>query len=90
MEEESNPVFETNLQLTTIDEAERSMSTATPDHLTITEANFEIDREDNRTYLKVEQKKPTTAGIWFWYLYELCSYFVHTFLVPIVFSLLPA
>ncbi|KAK8516447.1 hypothetical protein V6N13_097734 [Hibiscus sabdariffa] len=31
---------------------------------------------------------PTTGEIWGWYVYELCSYFVHTALVPMVFSLI--
>ncbi|GMI95603.1 hypothetical protein HRI_003229600 [Hibiscus trionum] len=43
--------------------------------------------ETSRQYSKPEHK-PTTGEIWVWYVYELCSYFVHTALIPIVFSLI--
>jgi hypothetical protein len=32
--------------------------------------------------------KPTTGETWLWYLYELCSYFIHTTLVPVLFPLI--
>lgn len=34
------------------------------------------------------QDKPTKGEVMLWYLYGLCSYFVHTVLIPIVFPLI--
>ncbi|XP_021287618.1 uncharacterized protein LOC110419063 [Herrania umbratica] len=48
---------------------------------------MERAREANRTYSRLEPK-PERQEIWAWYAYELCSYFVHTALIPIVFSLI--
>ncbi|CAN1174921.1 hypothetical protein LINPERPRIM_LOCUS10215 [Linum perenne] len=33
-------------------------------------------------------EKPSTVEVWIWYLYELCSYFIHSSLLPIVFPLM--
>ncbi|OMO93454.1 hypothetical protein COLO4_16886 [Corchorus olitorius] len=44
-------------------------------------------KEDYTTYARLEPK-PSRAEIWAWYAYELCSYFVHTALIPMVFSLI--
>lgn len=41
------------------------------------------------TYSRLEHK-PTRQELWAWYAYELCSYFVHTALIPIIFSLIIA
>ncbi|KAL3635786.1 hypothetical protein CASFOL_020333 [Castilleja foliolosa] len=38
--------------------------------------------------LEAYEEKPTKCEILVWYLYELCSYFVHTVLIPIVFPLI--
>lgn len=48
---------------------------------------MERAREAYRTYSRLEPK-PERREIWAWYAYELCSYFVHTALIPIVFSLI--
>ncbi|EEF42568.1 uncharacterized protein LOC8283020 [Ricinus communis] len=32
--------------------------------------------------------KPTKGEVWVWYLYELCSYFIHNTLVPVLFPLI--
>ncbi|KAB2053840.1 hypothetical protein ES319_A12G214100v1 [Gossypium barbadense] len=45
------------------------------------------NKEAYSTYSRVEHK-PTRQEIWAWYAYELCSYFVHTVLIPVVFSLI--
>ncbi|MBA0656914.1 hypothetical protein Goklo_009237 [Gossypium klotzschianum] len=45
------------------------------------------NKEAYSTYSRVEHK-PTRKEIWAWYAYELCSYFVHTVLIPVVFSLI--
>lgn len=45
------------------------------------------NKEAYSTYSRVEHK-PTRQEIWPWYAYELCSYFVHTVLIPVVFSLI--
>ncbi|KAL3818307.1 hypothetical protein ACJIZ3_004212 [Penstemon smallii] len=37
---------------------------------------------------KEYEEKPTKGEVLLWYLYELCSYFVHTLLIPIVFPLI--
>lgn len=34
------------------------------------------------------QDKPTKGEVLAWYFYELCSYFIHTVLIPIVFPLI--
>ncbi|XP_051137784.1 uncharacterized protein LOC127256000 [Andrographis paniculata] len=39
-------------------------------------------------YGGIEDNKPTQCEILMWYLYGLCSYFVHTVLIPIVFPLI--
>ncbi|XVE99933.1 hypothetical protein REPUB_Repub03eG0242900 [Reevesia pubescens] len=44
-------------------------------------------REVYDTYSRLEHK-PTRPELYAWYVYELCSYFVHTALIPIVFSLI--
>ncbi|CAN0910182.1 hypothetical protein LINGRAHAP2_LOCUS26150 [Linum grandiflorum] len=33
-------------------------------------------------------EKPSSVEVWIWYLYELCSYFLHSALLPIVFPLM--
>ncbi|XWS49333.1 hypothetical protein CRYUN_Cryun13aG0154700 [Craigia yunnanensis] len=48
---------------------------------------MERAKETYRTYSRLEHK-PTRQELWAWYAYELCSYFVHTVLIPIVFSLI--
>ena len=48
---------------------------------------IERAREAYMTYSRIEHK-PTRQELWAWYAYELCSYFVHTALIPIVFSLI--
>ncbi|XVF52092.1 hypothetical protein PTKIN_Ptkin04bG0237200 [Pterospermum kingtungense] len=48
---------------------------------------MERARETHRTYSRLEHK-PTRQEIWAWYAYELCSYFVHTALIPMIFSLI--
>ncbi|MBA0563696.1 hypothetical protein Golob_008665 [Gossypium lobatum] len=45
------------------------------------------NKEAYSTYSRVEHK-PTRREIWAWYAYELCSYFIHTVLIPVVFSLI--
>lgn len=32
--------------------------------------------------------KPTSGEVWIWYLYELCSYFIHNTLIPVLFPLI--
>ncbi|KAL3844439.1 hypothetical protein ACJIZ3_001842 [Penstemon smallii] len=44
-------------------------------------------QEVYKTYGGIEDK-PTKGEVLVWYLYELCSYFVHTVLIPIVFPLI--
>ncbi|GMJ00221.1 hypothetical protein HRI_003691300 [Hibiscus trionum] len=48
---------------------------------------MEIAKEAFRTYSRLEHKPPRHET-WAWYAYELCTYFVHTVLIPIVFSLI--
>ncbi|XP_039052019.1 uncharacterized protein LOC120193652 [Hibiscus syriacus] len=48
---------------------------------------MEMAKEAFRAYSGLEHKPPRHE-IWVWYAYELCSYFVHTVLIPIVFSLI--
>lgn len=48
---------------------------------------MEGTRETCRPHSKLETKA-TKGEVWVWYVYELCSYFVHTVLIPIVFSLI--
>ncbi|KAE8677527.1 putative Extensin-3 precursor [Hibiscus syriacus] len=48
---------------------------------------MESTRETSRPYSTLEHK-PSRGEIWVWYVYELCSYFVHIALIPIVFSLI--
>ncbi|KAG8486517.1 hypothetical protein CXB51_020008 [Gossypium anomalum] len=48
---------------------------------------MEGTRETCRPYSRLEPQ-PTKGEVWVWYVYELCSYFVHTVLIPIVFSLI--
>lgn len=45
-------------------------------------------RRARRQVRKKYEEKPTNAEVVMWYLYELCSYFVHTVLIPIVFPLI--
>lgn len=44
-------------------------------------------REAYKSY-EVEQEKPTKIEVLGWYLYEFCSYFVQTVLIPLVFPLI--
>lgn len=44
-------------------------------------------REVYRAYGGIEDK-PTKGEVLVWYLYGMCSYFVHTVLIPIVFPLI--
>ncbi|KAG2676771.1 hypothetical protein I3760_12G067900 [Carya illinoinensis] len=44
-----------------------------------------------KAYMKYEgqqEGKPAGLEVWGWYLYEFCSYFVHSVLIPIVFPLI--
>ncbi|KAH6759843.1 hypothetical protein C2S51_016792 [Perilla frutescens var. frutescens] len=56
---------------------------ATPDVHSVT---MKIQRA--REVYGVIEEKPTNVEVLLWYLYELCSYFVHTVLIPIVFPLI--
>lgn len=48
---------------------------------------IERAREIYKAYAGVEEK-PTKSEVLGWYFYGLCSYFVHTVLIPIVFPLI--
>lgn len=52
-------------------------------------AAMEIQRARDAyiAYAEVEEK-PNKVEILSWYFYELCSYFIHTVLIPIVFPLI--
>ncbi|XP_038683553.1 uncharacterized protein LOC119983887 isoform X2 [Tripterygium wilfordii] len=41
-----------------------------------------------KTYKMVEEAKPLREEVWSWYLYELCTYFIHTTLMPVIFPLI--
>lgn len=45
--------------------------------------------EDYRRYSGDDQEmKPTKVEVFGWHLYGMCSYFIHTVLIPIVFPLI--
>lgn len=44
-------------------------------------------REGYNEYEEIGEK-PTRFEVWGWYMYEFCSYFVQTVLIPIVFPLI--
>ncbi|KAI3418533.1 uncharacterized protein J3R85_013740 [Psidium guajava] len=58
---------------------------ATPD-VHGTGMKIERAKEAYAEHLSIEEK-PSKAEVYSWYLYELCSYFIQTALVPIVFPL---
>ncbi|KAF8033535.1 hypothetical protein BT93_D2202 [Corymbia citriodora subsp. variegata] len=63
-----------------------SVVAATPD---VHDTSMKIERakEVYAEYLSIEEK-PSKVEVYSWYLYGLCSYFIQTILVPIVFPLL--
>ncbi|KAL5862003.1 hypothetical protein ACOSQ4_003299 [Xanthoceras sorbifolium] len=63
---------------------EESKDMETPD---VQNAAMKIERARG-AYRDYEDHKPSKLEIWSWYLYGLCSYFVLTILVPVVFPLI--
>ncbi|XP_022733981.1 uncharacterized protein LOC111287596 [Durio zibethinus] len=85
MAEESSEI-QSNQELVQATESnEQEMNRSTSDVRDIS-MKMERARETYRTYSRLE-RKPTRQELWAWYAYEMCSYFVHTVLIPIVFSL---
>lgn len=72
-------------------------STRSPDVMSAFRASPEMKKEDKRDWglspsrvLLQSQQKPSRAEELGWYLYGLCSYFIQTTLVPIIFPLIVA
>lgn len=51
---------------------------------------MKMERAEKAYMVYEEQEGGNPAGleVWGWYLYEFCSYFVHSVLIPIVFPLI--
>ncbi|CAI0419403.1 unnamed protein product [Linum tenue] len=62
-------------------------SISTPD-LHDTGLKLERAREAYAGYNSDVMEKPSKVEVWIWYLYEVCSYFIHSCLLPIVFPLM--
>ncbi|KAF5732146.1 hypothetical protein HS088_TW18G00836 [Tripterygium wilfordii] len=64
----------------------RAADMETPD---VSDVAMKIERagEVYKAYSGVEAM-PSTEEVWSWYLYELCTYFIHTTLIPVVFPLM--
>ncbi|CAK7356031.1 unnamed protein product [Dovyalis caffra] len=73
-------------EFSTASGSEDVKDTATPD-VHNTAMKIERAREVYGAYTGTVGK-PTKGETWLWYLYELCSYFIHTTLVPILFPLI--
>lgn len=67
-------------------EAHDDVDMATPDVHNVA-MKIQRAREVYKAYGGFEEK-PTKLEVLLWYLYGLCSYFVHTVLIPIVFPLI--
>ncbi|XP_060178481.1 uncharacterized protein LOC132608735 [Lycium barbarum] len=55
------------------------------------EPTLKIQKEEEeayRLYTGNHEEKPTKTEVLGWYLYGMCSYFIHTVLIPIVFPLI--
>ncbi|XVE65376.1 hypothetical protein DITRI_Ditri07aG0175800 [Diplodiscus trichospermus] len=68
---------------------EEIINRSTSDVHDISINKLERAKEDYSMYSRIEHK-PERLELWGWYAYELCSYFVHSALIPIVFSLILA
>lgn len=83
--DETSPTVDVNRRgvLQTVKEDEEQM--ATPD---VHDVGMKIEKamEAYREYGGFEEA-PTKVEVFTWYLYSMCSYFIHTVLMPIVFPL---